>query len=213
MPYPRPFPCPHLEQPSHEVGSLTFPYRRPWGVRHRGASAQPGLRPRPADPGAPPRSLAGGCPSAFAQLGHFPKCPAGWRGGCAPRPGALETFIGHYSMATKHRSEMLFGVLGDWSPSPCYPPEFSKSYKELRYLYHRVTHGYLLWWSSTACHALNEISVSLRIGSPRQRPVLRRHGSQGGVSAFAAPMQTLRSARTNVRMPCWGHCEFGPGIS
>ena len=75
------------------------------------------------------------------------------------------------------------------------------------------TLGHLFWWSSTACHALNEISVSLRIGSPRQRPALRRHGSQGGVSACAAPMQTLRSARANVRMPCWGHCEFGPGIS
>ena len=31
-----------------------------------------GPRPRPAAPGATPRNLAGGCPSAFAQLGRFP---------------------------------------------------------------------------------------------------------------------------------------------
>ena len=160
-----------------------------------------------------PPQPGGGLPERICPVGPLPIVPRRLAGGCAPRPGALETFVGHHSMATKHRSEIPFGVLGDWSPSPCYPPEFSKSYKELRYLYRRVTHGYLLSWSSTACHALNEISVSFRIGSPRQRPALRRHGSQGGVSACAAPMQTLRSARTNVRMPCWGHCKFGPGIS
>ena len=51
----------------------------------------------------------------------------------------LHSFVENEQL--KYRSEMLFGVLGDWSPSPCYPPEFSKSYKELRYLYHRVPMG------------------------------------------------------------------------
>ena len=32
----------------------------------------------------PPRNLAGGCSSAFAQLSHFPRYPAGWRA-VAPR--------------------------------------------------------------------------------------------------------------------------------
>ena len=32
----------------------------------------------------PPRRLAGGCSSAFAQLSHFPRYPAGWRA-VAPR--------------------------------------------------------------------------------------------------------------------------------
>lgn len=27
----------------------------------------------------PPRSLAGGCSNAFAQLGYFPRYPAAWR--------------------------------------------------------------------------------------------------------------------------------------
>ena len=36
-------------------------------------SVRPGPKPTPAGPGAtPPRSLAGGCSSAFAQLSHFP---------------------------------------------------------------------------------------------------------------------------------------------
>ena len=89
----------------------------------------------------PPRSLAGGLPEHICPVGPLSKVPRRLAGGCAPRPGVLETFVGHHSMATKHRSEMPFGVLGDWSPNPCYPPEFSKSYKELRYLYHRVPMG------------------------------------------------------------------------
>ena len=72
---------PHLEQPSHEVGSLTFPCRRPWGVWHGDAFAQPGPGRGLRVPGAtPPAAWRGGCPDAFAQLSHFPKYPAGWRG-------------------------------------------------------------------------------------------------------------------------------------
>ena len=57
----------------------------------------------------PPRRLAGGCSSAFAQLRHSPWCPAAWRGGCPTPPGRRDVTERHILSArlTKRRALRL----------------------------------------------------------------------------------------------------------
>ena len=64
-----------ISQSAREAGG-GFRVRR--GLRrHR---SPPGAGPRAGVGRKVPRNLAGGSPAAFAQLGHLPKCPGGWRG-------------------------------------------------------------------------------------------------------------------------------------